>query len=520
MEEVKSRLPKTRQTGVRPPTRQVKRFCFEVNLSNINSHRISILRFSTGAMSELVDEDEFDRLSARFISWLDQYGASISRKIQLADLRIHSEGRGGLAKEDIAEGEELFSIPRSSILTVQTTDLSGEIQAHIQDPWLGLILAMVFEHQRGPDSTWRAYFDVLPNDFDTLMYWSKEDLEQLEGSAVLNKIGKPGADKTFKERLIPIIRQYSTTFNAADVSDEHLLSLCHRMGSTIMAYAFDLEKISNQTEAEEDGWEEDSDDGDVLPKGMVPLADMLNADAHRNNSKLFYEDEKVVMKALKPIKKGEELFNDYGPLPRADLVRRYGYLTGNYAKYDVVEISLDLIKHAAKEELKLQDEDYESRIEYLDEQGALDDGYDITHDLNENGHFSEELEILVNTPIMPKADLDKLRKKEKLPKTALFNQALKLLYGILIRRRSLYPLDRDSNEEMMFDTKRSNGDPSATKHERRKSMALSVVAGEKEILKEAAEAVQLLLGETKKRGVDAFEDEAMNLQQSSKQQRT
>ena len=50
------------------------------------------------------------------------------------------------------------------------------------------------------------------------------------------------------------------------------------------------------------------------------------------------------MKALTPIAAGQEIFNDYGSLPRSDLLRRYGYITRNYAKYDVVEISLDLIK--------------------------------------------------------------------------------------------------------------------------------------------------------------------------------
>jgi SET domain-containing protein 6 len=53
------------------------------------------------------------------------------------------------------------------------------------------------------------------------------------------------------------------------------------------------------------------------------------------------------MKAIKPIAKGEEIFNDYGEIPRADLLRRYGYVTDNYAPYDVVEVSLDVICKAA-----------------------------------------------------------------------------------------------------------------------------------------------------------------------------
>lgn len=53
------------------------------------------------------------------------------------------------------------------------------------------------------------------------------------------------------------------------------------------------------------------------------------------------------MKAITPIKEGEEIFNDYGEIPRADLLRRYGYVTNNYASYDVVELSLDDICKAA-----------------------------------------------------------------------------------------------------------------------------------------------------------------------------
>lgn len=53
------------------------------------------------------------------------------------------------------------------------------------------------------------------------------------------------------------------------------------------------------------------------------------------------------MRSIKPIRKGEEIFNDYGELPRADLLRRYGYVTDNYAQYDEVEISMRTICYAA-----------------------------------------------------------------------------------------------------------------------------------------------------------------------------
>ena len=64
-------------------------------------------------------------------------------------------------------------------------------------------------------------------------------------------------------------------------------------------------------------------------------------------ARLFQEDSGLVMKAIKPISAGAEIFNDYGEIPRADLLRRYGYVTDNYAPYDVVELPLELICQAA-----------------------------------------------------------------------------------------------------------------------------------------------------------------------------
>jgi len=45
------------------------------------------------------------------------------------------------------------------------------------------------------------------------------------------------------------------------------------------------------------------------------------------------------MRSIKRIARGEEIFNDYGQLPRSDLLRRYGYITDNYTPYDVAELS-------------------------------------------------------------------------------------------------------------------------------------------------------------------------------------
>lgn len=72
---------------------------------------------------------------------------------------------------------------------------------------------------------------------------------------------------------------------------EHLfeseyMALAHRMGSLILAYSFDIEKDddSSSIDTAEESLVTD-DEEELLTKGMVPMADMLNADADRKNAR-------------------------------------------------------------------------------------------------------------------------------------------------------------------------------------------------------------------------------------------
>ncbi|KAK3652264.1 Ribosomal lysine N-methyltransferase 4 [Elasticomyces elasticus] len=439
-------------------------------------------------MTGTAETDDFQAKSQSFLAWLQQHGTTISPKIELADLRQDGCGRGVLAVQDIEDDEELFSVPRTSILTIETSTLPAEINAQINDPWLGLITAMVLEHSKGDGSAWKAYFDVLPERFDTPMFWSEEELAWLRGSAVVDKIGRLSADKAFSERVIPIIRQHPEVFGIADRSDDDLFALCHRMGSTIMAYAFDLEKPSAEQSREEqdDGWEEDEEESE----------NMLNADGYLNNAKLYYEEDRVVMKSIKPIPAGGEIFNDYGSLPTGDVLRRYGYVTSNYSPYDVVEVSQQLIRDVAKEQLKLNDNLLEQRVHYLEEQGVLEDAYDVARPGNEDVEtISEELCILVNALTMSQTDFDKLQTKEKLPKPVLATASAELLTFVLRKRQVAYATDDSSNAAL-----------AKTTSPHRWSMAYRVVEGERQVLIDVLETLKKLsqpTGEKRKADVDS-----------------
>ncbi|KAI7162742.1 hypothetical protein KC324_g13083, partial [Hortaea werneckii] len=91
--------------------------------------------------------------------------------------------------------------------------------------------------------------------------------------------------------------------------------------------------------------------------------------------------------------------------------------------------------------------------------------------------FPEELCVALNTLCAANEDLDKWKRKDKLPKPELTDDALRLLYDILAERRADYgfvevdPKDISTPKQMD---------------------AWRVLAGEKSLLREAAETVQQL----------------------------
>ncbi|PKY06836.1 SET domain protein [Aspergillus campestris IBT 28561] len=437
--------------------------------------------------------EDFQRQTDDFMTWLaGRSGVKINPKIRVQDLRSQAAGRGVVAQSDIAEGEELFTIPPESVLSARTSTLKDLLSHDLNEfgPWLSLILVMIYEYLRGEQSAWKPYFNVLPQNFDTLMFWSPAELQELQGSAIVGKIGKQSAEEMILETIAPVIRENPTFFPPVggltsydgEAGTRALLNIAHTMGSIIMAYAFDIENPEDEDEQDaEDGYMTDEEEGQS--KGMVPLADMLNADADRNNARLFQEDGSLIMKAIKPIKQGDEIFNDYGELPRVDLLRRYGYVTDNYAPYDVAELSLKHICQAAG----LENADIESqpRLQILEEMEVLDDGYvipRISGDDSLTDILPVELILLLKTLTLPSDQFQKHQSKNKLPKPSLDQEESAILAKTIQLESAQYGTTIEQDHEILSRLIQSGASSPLDESSRRQKMAVQVRIGEKEIL--------------------------------------
>ncbi|GMG16671.1 unnamed protein product [Aspergillus oryzae] len=223
------------------------------------------------------DPANFQSQSDEFISWLSgKPGVKVNPKIRLADLRSRAAGRGVVAQSDIAEGEEIFTIPREHVLSTQNSKLKDLLSQDVEElgPWLSLMLVMIYEYLLGDQSAWASYFKILPRKFDTLMFWSPSELQELQGSAIVDRIGKEGAEESILEMIAPIVRANPSLFPPVDglasydgdAGTQALLNLAHVMGSLIMAYAFDIEKPEDEDDEGDDESGYVTDDEEQLSK--------------------------------------------------------------------------------------------------------------------------------------------------------------------------------------------------------------------------------------------------------------
>ena len=322
------------------------------------------------------------------------------------------------------------------------------------------------------NSKWAPYFKVLPEKLDSLVFWSPEELAELQASAVVNKIGKDQAEEVFRDSVSKIVPEGSTS------------EAFHRVASIIMAYAFDIPEAPVEDEKKDENAEEDElvdDEDEITNMAMIPLADMLNADVD-NNARLHYDGDDLEMRAIRPIKAGEEILNDYGQLPRSDLLRRYGYVTDKYAVFDVAELPTAPIISYIRKELfknhKVRQTEVDARVELAKREDVYEDSYDIAHADEEYPAIPDELVALIWLLLVDKETFAAL-KSSKLslpPRTKMETKLVgSVIQALLKRRASEYATTAEEDDKLL--------EAADLPHRRR--MAIKVRQGEKFVLSEA-----------------------------------
>ncbi|XP_069757061.1 N-lysine methyltransferase setd6 [Narcine bancroftii] len=290
---------------------------------------------------------------SQFLNWCKQSGLHLNPKVY-----VSKEGTvadyGLVAKGDIEEGELLFSIPRSAILSQHTTTIhellkKEEAALESRSGWVPLLLSMLFEITSG-ESRWRPYFSLWPG-FSTLnhpMFWSEEERNRLLlGTGVALAVEKDliNIEDEYNSIVLPFMKSHPGTFDP----QKHTLDLYKKLVAFVMAYSFQ-EPV--------EGEDEDDDDEDKTPNPplIVPMADILNHVAN-HNANLEFTPEYLKMVSIKKISGGEEIFNTYGQLANWQLLHMYGF-TEPYPSnlHEAMDIQMQMVYDAALQAVQTEDE--------------------------------------------------------------------------------------------------------------------------------------------------------------------
>ncbi|XP_065364246.1 actin-histidine N-methyltransferase isoform X4 [Calliphora vicina] len=226
---------------------------------------------------------------------------------------------GLVAEQDIIKDKLILSIPRKLMLS------EDNLECDMLDllPKMKLVLVLIEESLK-PDSFWRPYLDILPKSYNTVLYFTVEEMSELKGSNAL---------PTILEFCNNVARTYVEIFYYITMKNKKLFNydLLRWAVSTVMTRE-NLIPRSKPLPGEETP---------STIAALIPFWDMAN---HRNGSiSSFFnvETQEMESKAQEDFKKGEQVFIHYGDRSNAELMTHNGFINAQNPK-DSVTIKLGL----------------------------------------------------------------------------------------------------------------------------------------------------------------------------------
>jgi histone-lysine N-methyltransferase SETD3 len=258
---------------------------------------------------------EADLAIAKLIHWLEQAGATISH---LQVVPLGGGERGVRALTGLARNETLLRIPRQCVLTVddaRASEIGRLLDAHARfdDERTYLLAFLLREKERGEDSFWKPFIDVLPKSFPTHpFFFDTHELSLMVGS--------------FAKGMVE--------YQRVSLADRHA-NLCKHVPGferfTLEQFVWAHFAVVSRTFS-------------VMKNGriatcMAPLADMLNDGRSWNTRWALSEDEQFFeVQAAEDIAQGQELLTSYGSRHNLHLLVQYGFVHEENAHDEVMLI--------------------------------------------------------------------------------------------------------------------------------------------------------------------------------------
>eukprot|EP00941_MAST-03F_sp_MAST-3F-sp1_P002955 g2955.t1 len=305
-------------------------------MTNMNFSLLSIifllsctLPVTSVSSSGFVGSDPVSVLTKNFNNWIDENGGKEWSKIELAE--IPGFRMGTIAREDIAVDDEYLRIPWKIVINEEAifkSDVGDKFKGlkakYNLDIGKLLLFFILHEMHRPLDnpSFWKPYIDTLPGSFNIPMYWTAEDLAELNGTGIPEEV------KKYRKKVETSWEKFKTIVKDNDFP-EGLES----------ALDFDLYLWANALLDSRTIWI------NGRHRCFLPMLDMVNNKDHESRVHHTQKREvrggaaETVTKSIWAVKKGEQLFENYGSSNYHNLLF-HGFILDPVNSFDSVEFEL------------------------------------------------------------------------------------------------------------------------------------------------------------------------------------
>eukprot|EP00890_Picochlorum_soloecismus_P005116 jgi/Picsp_1/5605/NSC_02964-R1_set domain-containing protein len=303
-------------------------------------------------------------------------------------IKFDGDGPGSLrilSLDDIQTGQGLASIPKDACLTVYNTEISDILAEEELGGGLGLVIAVWLEKQLGSKSKWAGYFASCPESEYLPVFWTDDQLKWLSGTEIENMAVQDRMDiaEDYDTHVIPLLQKYpdalgrsmkdtslSSFIQAASlvasrafaVDEEHgdgmvpLADVFNHKASVVQLSAdYGIHGVSSSSSSEVNGNSgddvsdeihsdqvisedntkiESEDESDVqlpviLDQTEVEFCGLSEANGITLKLHIAIIDDSrndsLQIIASTPVEKNHEIYNTYGELGNAELVKKYGF---------------------------------------------------------------------------------------------------------------------------------------------------------------------------------------------------
>ncbi|CAH1997588.1 unnamed protein product [Acanthoscelides obtectus] len=240
----------------------------------------------------------------RFMNWVTSEGAKLE-SCEICEFPGYELGLK--VTKDTEFSSLVLAVPRNLILTVKSASNSAFKHLIETDqllkgiPTVALSVYLLYEKFKG-NSFWKPYLDMLPDSYSTALYFTRDELEELQGSPTLENALKLNKS---------IARQFAYFHKLFHVSDDPASRLM-RGKFTYDEYRWAVSTMMTRQNAIP------SEDGDHLETALIPLWDICNHANGTISTDYNTEAQRIECFAVKDFKAGEQLFIHYGDRTNAD----------------------------------------------------------------------------------------------------------------------------------------------------------------------------------------------------------